>query len=355
MALKRGFCVHCKGEETLRLFDVNKESEVCYCPNCMAAMTPKEAIQNYRGLIEYHLKKASKALFEIGDYLKAYQTFAHIIDLDNTIKVAYFGRILSLVYLSTLRKGKINFANQLHRQEAKDLFHYQETVNEYFRFLTLLLDALDDYENRMKKIIQFRGMFYDTDCIVLYLQRLEDIRAYKEFISSEANFFVEQNKEQYKLIINRVNLDSKHYERAFKENFLTIDGYSYIFSGFAGQTPTINLQFEEQVHKPHVIKNANLYPKDNKKTIIRDNVYQTNISLAILISLSIPLAIALSVLALGMVIASIFVTLEPVKLILVISAALLVMVSLGLVIANLISKNRLKKKYYNDTNPFILK
>ena len=44
MALKKGFCTHCKGDEDLRIFDVNKDAEVCYCPHCMAAMPPKEAI-----------------------------------------------------------------------------------------------------------------------------------------------------------------------------------------------------------------------------------------------------------------------------------------------------------------------
>ena len=355
MALKRGFCAHCKGEETLRLFDVNKESEVCYCPNCMAAMPPKEAIQNYHDLIAYYLKKASRALFETGDYLKAYQTFAHIIDLDPSIKVAYFGRILSLVYLSTLRKGKINFANILHRQEAKELFHYQEWAGEYFHFLILLLDALDAYENKMKKRIQVRGMFYDTDCIVLYLKRLQEIKLYKEFIATEANFFVDSNKDQFKVAVNRVNLDIKHYERAFKENFLTIDGYSYVFTGFAGLTPTIDLQFDEQVHKPHIIKNANLYPKDNKKSIIREEIYQTNISLAILIRLSVPLAITFFVLAVAMMISSIIVTVPTAKLFLSIGAALLAVVSLVLIVLHFASKSRLKKKYYNGTNPFILK
>ena len=107
MALKKGFCTHCKGDEDLRIFDVNKDAEVCYCPHCMAAMSPKEAITNYNGLIANYLKHGSKALFDSTQYLEAYQTFAHIIDLNETIKVAHFGRIMSMVHLSTLRKSKI--------------------------------------------------------------------------------------------------------------------------------------------------------------------------------------------------------------------------------------------------------
>ena len=101
--LKKGFCTHCEGDEKLRIFNVNKEADVCYCPHCMKEMQPKQAIKDYGDLISSYLKKASKYLFESTEYLLAYQTFAHIIDLDETIKVARFGRVLALVYLSSLR------------------------------------------------------------------------------------------------------------------------------------------------------------------------------------------------------------------------------------------------------------
>ena len=139
MALKKGFCTHCKGDEDLRIFDVNKDAEVCYCPHCMAAMSPKEAITNYNGLIANYLKHGSKALFDSTQYLEAYQTFAHIIDLNETIKVAHFGRIMSMVHLSTLRKSKIEFALSLHRQEAPKWCHYAETVERLNGATTLKL------------------------------------------------------------------------------------------------------------------------------------------------------------------------------------------------------------------------
>ena len=87
MAFKKGFCTHCKGDERSRIFEVNKDAEVCYCPHCTHAMTPKEAMNNFTWLISSYLKKASKALFESTEYLYAYQLFAHVIDLDETAKV----------------------------------------------------------------------------------------------------------------------------------------------------------------------------------------------------------------------------------------------------------------------------
>ena len=207
MALKKGFCTHCKGDEDLRIFDVNKDAEVCYCPHCMAAMPPKEAIANYNALIANYLKHASKALFDSTQYLEAYQTFAHIIDLNETIKVAHFGRIISMVHLSTLRKSKIEFALSLHRQEAPKWCHYAETVEEYYHFLLLLLDALASYETRIKKRITTHGIYYDMDCVILYLQRIKEIKDYKEFVAQEAKYFVDNGKEQFKDIIGMVDVE----------------------------------------------------------------------------------------------------------------------------------------------------
>lgn len=356
MALKKGFCTHCDGEEKERLFNVNEKSEVCYCPHCMAQMLPKEAIDNYRELISFYLKKASKALFESTEYLVAYQTFAHIIDLNDTIKVAYLGRLLALVYLSTLRESKINFAYIMHRQQAKDKFHFKETADEYFHFLIHLLDALDEYENNMKKRLQYRESFYDIDCVVLYLKRIEEIRSYKDFIASEANFFVESNKDQFKEIIERVDNDQIHYDEVFKEAYPTLNGYSYVFYKFDEQgVPLITLQEGSHTYKTHRFKNATLYPKDNKKSSIRDDIYLSKLTLSRLVNMSIPLAIIFFVLALGAAIGAIFIPDSIIKILVFVVAAFLISISLMLIILHFASKRRYNKKYYNGTNPFIFK
>ena len=356
MALKKGFCTHCEGEETLRLFDVNDKAEICYCPHCMAEMQPKEAIDNYRELISFYLKKASKALFESTEYLVAYQTFAHIIDLNDTIKVAYFGRLLALVYLSTLRESKINFAYIMHRQEAKDKFHFKETSTEYFNFLILLLDALDQYETNMKKRLLFHDCFYDLDCIILYLKRVEEIRSYKDFIASEANFFFKANKEQFKEIIDRVDQDQAHYDAVFKETYPTLDGYSYIFYKFDNQgLPLVTLKDGAHTYKIHHFRNAFLYDRDNKKSRIRDDIYLSKLTLSRLISVSVPLAIVFFLLAVGAAIGGFFINAETTQIIVYSLAALLTSVSLMLVILYFVSKHRYNKKYYSGTNPFIFK
>ena len=356
MALKKGFCTHCHGIEKERIFDVNKEAEICYCPKCLTPMQPKEAIDNYGDLISRYLKKASRYLFETTEYLLAYQTFAYIIDLNETIKVAHFGRILSLVYISTLRTGKIGFAYQLHRQEAVRLFHYQENANEYYHFLMLLLDALDEYENRMKKRLLTHGYFHDLDCIVMFLRRGEEIRAYKDFINSEAVFFVESNKDQFKTIIKRTKDASRNYQRILSSTYTTTDGYNYVFYKFSNDgTPLITLQSQASSKMTRKFKVVYLYPKDSKKSGIRDDIFLNNLPLSRLVSISIPFAIFLLLVAVTGVIFSFVVEGQLEKLLLYIGSGAILLISLILFILHFAWKNRLKKKYYNGTNPFIFK
>ena len=354
--LRKGFCTHCEGDEKLRIFNVNKDAVVCYCSNCMKEMQPKEAIKNYGNLISSYLKKASRYLFESTEYLLAYQTFAHIIDLDETIKVARFGRVLSLVYLSSLRTSKINFAFMIHRQEAPKYYHYQDTANEYYHFLILLLDALDEYETKMKQRLSSHKIFYDMDCVLLYLRRIEEIRSYKDFIASEADFFVESNKDTFNKIVNRVQKAEGKYLNVFKDTYVTADGYSYRFAGFNNDgTPLITLQSTTKAQKNRHVEPTSLFPKDNKKSKIRDDVYLNNLTLARLVSVSVPLAIILLVCAIIGVIVSFFVPSQIVKILIYIGSALLLIVSFILIILHFSWKNRLKKKYYNGTNPFIFK
>ena len=357
MALKRGFCTHCKGDETQRIFNVNKDAEVCYCPLCAHPMQPKDAINNYHNLISHYLKRASRYLFETTEYLRAYQTFAHIIDLDDSIRVAYFGRILSLVHISTLRKSKIGFAMQMHKQQASRMFHYQDTANEYYHFLILLLDALDIYEHKMKRRLTNRGVFYDVDCVVLYLKRIEEIKIYKHYLLSEAEFFIDANKDNFREIVDRIVSTEDHYFLAFKEKFVTADGNTYMFNEFGPNiTPILTMQSaKNDLTSNHIKEAISLYPKDNKKSPIRDDVYQNNYPSYVFVTASVPLAIVLFVAALISVIIGAVAPSEVVKMLLFIGAAIVTSVSLMLFILHFAWKNSLKKKYYNGTNPFIFK
>ena len=317
-------------------------------------MSPKEAMGNYRWLISFHLKWASRALFETQEYLLAYQTFAHVLDIDDTIKVAYFGRLLSLVYLSTLRTSKVKFALIMHKQQAK-FCHYQDTSREYFNFLWLLLDALDQYEARILKRVTTHGIFYDIECIELYLKRIYETREYKKYIAEEAEFFLSSNKEQFRVVVER----SRNYEEEFngilQQRFVTTDGSSYAFSNYVDGNPIISLREEVPLQTIHHFKPASLYSKENKKILLPDEIFTSNLQLARFVSAFVPVAIALLLIVFVALVASLIIGNKQFLLAMAIISALILPASAALVIMHFMWKNRLKKKYYNGTNPFILR
>ena len=102
-------------------------------------------------------------------------------------------------------------------------------------------------------------------------------------------------------------------------------------------------------------KKIELNPTDNKKSAIKDEIYLNNLPLSRLVAASVPMALFLIACALAAVVA--FILVEPIvlKVLLLFGAVGLVVVSLILIILHFSWKNSLKKKYYNGTNPFILK
>ena len=248
----------------------------------------------------------------------------------------------------------------MHRQEMK-IFHAAEICVEYYHFLILLLDALDEYEARMKKRLTNRGVFYDTDCVSLYLQRLDEIRSYKDFVLSEAEYFIDiksnTNDDSFQEIVNRINEDDKRYDEIFKEEYQTDNGitYKYVSMGH-DNIPSIAIDQKAQTQKPrHNKKPINLYPKDNKKSKIRDQIYLNNLILARLVAASFPVAIVLLVLAVADIVTALLIPNNPAKITFFIVAAVVVSISLMLFILHFLWKNRLKRNYYNGTNPFIFK
>ena len=98
-----------------------------------------------------------------------------------------------------------------------------------------------------------------------------------------------------------------------------------------------------------------LNPKENKKNLIRDDIYLNNLTLSNLVKISVPLAIFLFVVVVAGIIASFFIEPKAIKLLIYIVGASLLAASFVLVILHFAWKNSLKKKYYNGTNPFIFK
>ena len=240
------------------------------------------------------------------------------------------------------------------------IFHSADICVEYYHFLVLLLDALDTYESKMKRRLTAHGVFYDTDCVSLYLQRIDEIRNYKDFILSEAEYFItiksNNNDDSFQEIVQRVEEDQRRYEELFKEEFVTANGFTYKFVSMGHDNiPSIAVDGKAQPQKAHRGKQISLYPKDNKKSKIRDQIYLNNLVLSRLVAASFPIAIILLVLAIAHIVAALFIPNNPAKITFFIVAAVVASVSLMLFILHFLWKNSLKRNYYNGTNPFIFK
>ena len=145
---------------------------------------------------------------------------------------------------------------------------------------------------------------------------------------------------------------------AFKEVFHTVDGFTYTFQHFdnnrnpIGAVKNDHPNVEPEKNKKRKIE---LYPKDGKKSLIKDELFANNLTLARLVNVSVPVALVLFITALVFLIISFPVPSLVVKIILLAFAAALVVVSVVLFILHFVWKNEHNRKYYKGTNPFILK
>ena len=134
------------------------------------------------------------------------------------------------------------------------------------------------------------------------------------------------------------------------------NGFAYKFVSFGqNNVPSIAIDTKSKKQKFRFIKPTSLNPKDNKKSKIKDQIYLNNLALARLVAASIPVAIILLLLAIGDIIGAIFIPNNTVKIIFYVMAAAVVSISLLLFILHFLWKNRLRRTYYNGTNPFIFK
>ena len=170
---------------------------------------------------------------------------------------------------------------------------------------------------------------------------------------------MDNGKEQFKEIAERLERDKAHYVSAYKEIFYTVDGFTYTFQHFDNNRNPIGTIKNDH---PNVIepeknkkRKVELYPKDGKKSLIKDELFANNLTLARLVNISVPVALVLFAAALVCLTVSFPVPSLVAKIILLSFASVLVVFSVVLFILHFVWKNEHNKKYYKGTNPFILK
>ena len=206
-----------------------------------------------------------------------------------------------------------------------------------------------------RRITTHNNIYYDLDCVTLYLERIKEIKEYREFIKTEADIFIENGKPQFNEINARIEKAIKVEDRVLKERYVVADDYTYEFQKYdASGKPMLTIKDGHPNIDPKR-KKVELYPKDNKKSAIKDEIYMNNVALYRFVEASIPVAIVFLSAAFTIVMISIFLPDKVMKILNFLVAIGLVLSAGLLFILHLAWKNSLKKRFYNGINPFILK
>ena len=230
MATKRGLCPFCTNKNlTNRLFVVNPDAAVVYCPNCMKEMTPSQAIKTYADAIEVMVKKADNTLLMDCDPNQAYQDYANILEIDNTNAKAYLGRLLCLVYMSKVRNSYIEEAGILLDEEIDTYFHRASEISNLLIFLKRVNRVVDEYEINIKKKLTFRNYFFDKDCLSLYLKHIKEIIVFKQEALNECRYLQKKySNVDTEMLISLLESSLIDKNKILEdEKFITTDGKTY--------------------------------------------------------------------------------------------------------------------------------
>lgn len=233
MASKKGLCVYCESSDINdRIFPVNSEAEVCYCPHCMHKQVPSAAIEAFDKMISLKIEEARNYLYKYSEFNNAYNLFAEVLEIVPNEPRALLGRILSLFVLSTVRKSQITNCNILLVNES-NYFHKSDFKNTYLSFLKEFNKVSELYIKRLYSRLSLKKYFFDAECIQLYILRTREIILLKSSILSEATFLIEKfdlNKaKELKIQIEKENLE---LEEQIKSDYISADGYQYKLISF---------------------------------------------------------------------------------------------------------------------------
>ncbi len=289
-SLKKAYCPHCKTENELdRIFSVSPDVEVCYCPNCLREFKPKEVIDNYNYFIANKLTKAERLLFRDTKFYEAYCAFADIIEIDSSCAKARFGRILSLIFMSKLRKTNFSSAALLLENEADQYFHKLKDQTAYVKFLHRASVALDEYMKRLHRKITIRDRFYSEECVTLYFQRLYEVLAVKKLLLEELEkSWAKSSEDRTEHHIKSVTLSINLLEVNFTDIVATTDGTSYKVTKVDAPDKIIVETLKERLNPINHFVMYKLDESEKRGKLLKDNVYPDNVHIATLIRVALP-------------------------------------------------------------------
>ncbi len=349
MGLKKAYCTHCRtSDEKERVFEVNSEAQVCYCPRCMTELVPSEAINAFDTFIDREIKKANTILYSAIHFEKAYSLYAAILDLDRDNVEAHFGRLLSLVYMSTLRRNHFQDFILLLNEE-KSLFRLVNNEALYLAFLGRVCRAVDEYYHLFRKKVIIHHYFYDIDCIKIYFKNLSDIHELKSQILKEYLFLKSrQDQPNINHAIDSLEKTIKAQTEEMNKKWLTADGYSYGYVGLSQYGDVLLGRSDKQ----NAIKIAHYHPRalhqdkvSRNKHLIKDSVYPNNLPMYRLKHFSLPLTICFFLLSAACAIGYFIFQTALLNIVFLAAGVSLLAVSSAFLILYLYSHYKLRKRH----------
>ena len=274
----KAYCTYCPSDygEKERIFEYNKDTTFLVCPNCGKQLNPIEAHHAYLSFIRKSIHKADNYLDFYGKYAKAYQQYAYVISIEGESVEARLGRILSLAYLSTLRKAYFLDCLTLLNSEKESYTYTQQDLLSFLYFAKNMRFMAKTYSAQIKKRLTTYRYFYDIDCVKLYFQRLYELKELLNGILDELGTLKEeiQNNE----VLNKSYTSSTHgittFSRLLTADANVLDGSVYNFDGIDKSGHAV-LKLKKKYALNHMFNYRHLYLiSDNNRHLIKDSVFQ---------------------------------------------------------------------------------
>lgn len=348
MSLKKAYCPNChfKNEKN-HVFLVNEDALTCYCPRCLSEFQPKDVINKYNQILNKKIDNAKALLYSAINMQLAYQKFADLIEFDNECVDGYYGRLLALIYISTLRHPRFDDFNLLF-QVNNSMFRKSDR-EQYVRFLDKCNNAIKEYETNFIKRLSFKKYFYDIDCLKLYFKNLIQIKSSLNLLLKEVHYI--KNTLKFSSV-QLLNLEQDLTENIaknddkFADKYQTFEGYIYSFVE-ESKNGDILLGHNDSRKKAVLkhIKFKTLTPGENHKgSVIKDKVYPDNTNVYKLMKVTFPMfCVFITLMIVSLIL--LFILKDKITFyIFLISSISFAFLSICFVILHLISRFKLNKR-----------
>ena len=238
-------------------------------------MEPSQAINEYGKMIDDLVYKADDTLFVACDPATAYKQYAQVLEIEPGVTRSFLGRILCLVYMSTVRRSYLKEAYLLLKNETDQYYHKASEIPTYVAYLKQLNTTLDEYEFAVKRKLIFKEYFYDIDCLKLYWRDLLDIIKFKQLILSELCYIKKNYANQsHDIFINLLEHSIDEKEALLVTPYYTVSGQGYKFASITRGEEIKYIEVPDRLDtKLTRYRMATLDVTNKKLRIIKDEVF----------------------------------------------------------------------------------